>query len=200
MEILINPNVSYVLLVLGFLIAVLALLSPGTGILEISALFVLVLSAYGIANLPVQGWALALLIIGIIPFVVALRQRKGSRIILLVMSVLAFLVGSTFLFQGKGWIPAVSPVLVLILSPLTIGFTWFMATKSLEAITARPSFDLNQLIGMTGQASSDIRGQGTVYVNGEEWSALSKTFIPAGSSIRVIRRSGLALEVEALKQ
>ena len=87
-------------------------------------------------------------------------------------------------------------MLVLLLAPLAVGGTWWIATKSLEAITTRPVFDLDRLVGMTGQASSDIRGRGTVYVNGEEWTALSKSFIPAGSPIRVVRRSGLALEVE----
>ena len=38
MEFLINPNISYVLLILGFVTAILALFSPGTGVLELGAL------------------------------------------------------------------------------------------------------------------------------------------------------------------
>jgi membrane-bound serine protease (ClpP class) len=52
---------------------------------------------------------------------------------------------------------------------------------------------------MTGQATSDIHGQGTVYVNGEEWTAISSRFIAAGTPIRVLGRRGLALEVEPLE-
>jgi membrane-bound serine protease (ClpP class) len=86
--------------------------------------------------------------------------------------------------------------LILILSAISLGLTYFMASKTIEASNAKPAFDLNRLVGMTGQASSDIQGQGTVYVNGEEWSASSAKFIPEGSRVRVIKRNGLSLEVE----
>lgn len=196
MNVLIDPNVAYVLLILGFLTAVLALFSPGTGVLEVIALFVLALAGYEIANLNINLWALMLMAAGIVPFLAALRAPREARPTLIAAAAMAFVVGSTFLFRGESWMPVVSPVLVLLLAPLAIGGTWWLATKSLEAITARPVFDLDRLVGLTGQASSDIRGKGTVYVNGEEWTALSKSFIPAGSPIRVVRRSGLALEVE----
>lgn len=199
MNVLIDPNVAYVLLILGFLTAVLALFSPGTGVLEVVALFVLALAGYEIANLNINLWALILMAAGAVPFLAALRARREARPPLIAAAALAFVVGSTFLFRGESWLPVVSPVLVLLLAPLAVGGTWWLATKSLEAITARPVFDLDRLVGMTGQASSDIRGKGTVYVNGEEWTALSKSFIPAGSPIRVVRRSGLALEVEIAK-
>jgi membrane-bound serine protease (ClpP class) len=197
MEFLINPNVSYVLLILGFLIAILALFAPGTGFLEIAALFALLLAGYGIANVPVNAWAFAIMVVSFLPFGLAFRQQGRLRVVLLVGSVLLFSIGSTLLFPWTGWQPAVSPVLVLLLAVLSLGFAFLIGIKSVEAISARPSFDLDRLVGMTGQASSDIRGEGTVYVNGEEWSAHSRVFIPAGSAVRVLRREGLVLEVEA---
>lgn len=199
MEFLIDANISYVLLVLGFLIAVLALFSPGTGFLEVGALFALVLAGYGIVNLPVNVWALAILGFSLIPFALAVRTRKGrNRLLFLGGSVLAFLIGSALLYPWNGIQPGVSPVLIVLLSVLALGMAWLMATKSVEAIEARPNFDLDRLVGMTGEANSDIRREGTVYVNGETWSAHSKSFIPAGSGVRVVRREGFSLEVEPL--
>lgn len=197
MEFLINPNVSYVLLILGFLIAILALFAPGTGFLEITAVFMLLLAGYGIVNMPVNAWAFVIIIVSLVPFGLAFRQPRKLRIIFLVGSMLLFSIGSTLVFPWTGWQPAVSPVLVLLLAVLSIGFVYLIGVKSVEAISARPTFDLDRLVGMTGQASSDIRGEGTVYVNGEEWSARSRGFIPAGSSVRVLKREGLVLEVEA---
>lgn len=199
MEFLINPNVSYVLLILGFMIAVLALFSPGTGFLEIAALFALVLAGYGIANLSVNTWALAILGFSLVPFIIALLQPGKRRQIFLVAAVVAFLAGSALLFPWQGWQPGVSPVLILLLSAFSLGLSWLMATKSVEAMTARPVFDLTRLVGMTGQASGDIRGEGAVYINGENWTARSKAFIPAGSTVRVVRREGLILDVEAFQ-
>jgi membrane-bound serine protease (ClpP class) len=201
MEFLINPNVSYVLLVLGVMTAALALFAPGTGLLEAGALIVLVLAGYGIANLPVNGWGVIIILIGAAPFSLGLAPylARKDRVRLLVVATLLFLIGSAFLYRGESWLPAVSPILMAILWPIALGLTWFVAEKGMEASAYRPVFNPDQLVGMTGQASSDIRGRGTVYVNGEEWSAISNTFIPAGSAVCVLRRSGLTLEVDLVK-
>ncbi|MCX8025764.1 MAG: hypothetical protein N3A60_11225, partial [Thermanaerothrix sp.] len=73
---LIDPNVAYFLLVVGLVLGVLALFSPGTGILEIGALFALVLAGLGIARLSINAWALALLVVGVVPFLMALRFSR----------------------------------------------------------------------------------------------------------------------------
>jgi membrane-bound serine protease (ClpP class) len=186
MEFLINPNVSYVLLVLGLLTVGLALLAPGTGLLEAGALIILVLAGYGIINLPVNGWALLIIIAGVIPLGLglALHLPRRGRIRLLLLSVLIFLIGSMLLFRGEGWLPAVNPILLLIIWPVTLGLTWLIAEKGLEAADSRPVFDLDRLVGMTGQASTDIRGQGTVYVNGEEWTAIAIRLYPPAAKSR----------------
>jgi membrane protein implicated in regulation of membrane protease activity len=56
------------------------------------------------------------------------------------------------------------------------------------------------VIGMTGVIEKDLAPLGTVYVGGESWSA---KLIGAGSSsrgsrVKVVRRDGLILMVEAL--
>ncbi len=203
MEFLVNPNVSYVLLVLGFLTAILALFSPGTGFLELGAITALVLAGYGAANLPINEWAFVLMAVALIPFilsVIEIRRAVRPRVLLLTISTLVFLLGATLLFWGKSWLPAVNPILIILLIPSTLGLTWVIGQKTIEAARSRPAFDLDRIIGMTGRASSDIREQGTVYVNGEEWTAHSPHFIPAGSPIRVLARDGLALEVEPVKR
>lgn len=196
MEILINPNVSYVLLVLGFMTAVLALFSPGTGILELGALGALLLAGYGIANLPINTWAFAVMILGIAPFAVAILRPKKGRSILVVIATLVFLLGAALLYRGETWLPAANPFVMILLSLIVLGTIWIMAAKGMEAASFQPAFDPDRLIGMTGQVSSDIRGEGTVYVNGEEWTAHSRVFIPSGKMVRVLQRDGLTIEVE----
>ena len=198
MEFLIDANISYVLLVLGFLISILALFSPGTGFMEVGALFALVLAGYGILNLQVNTWALAILGLSLVPFGLAVAAKGRNRLLFISASVLAFLVGSALLFPWNGMQPSVNPILIGLLSVLALGLAWLTATKSVEAMVTQPSFDLNRLIGMTGEASSDIHGEGTVYVNGETWSARSSKFITAGSAVRVLSREGFTLVVEAV--
>lgn len=199
MEILINPNVSYVLLILGFLTAVLALFSPGTGFLEIGALFALALAGYGIANLPVNAWAFVFVALAVVAFCLVLVLPPRLKASVMTVCAVGFMAGATLLFRSQtSWLPAVNPVVILLFAPTTPVLTWFLSKKIAESAAARPAFDPERLIGMTGKASTDIRGQGTVYVNGEEWSALSQAYVPAGSPVRVVKRQGLALEVEPI--
>ena len=163
-ELLLNPNVAYLLLVSGFMLAILALLSPGTGLLEVGSLFVLVLAGWGIYNSEINLWALGLLLLGVFPFLLAVR--KSGQMWLLAISVLALVVGSAFLFRGEGWQPAVHPVLAGMVSILSAGFIWVMARKTLEAEFSQPTHDLGLLISQTGEAKSHIHLEGTVQVAG----------------------------------
>jgi membrane-bound ClpP family serine protease len=197
MQILLDPNVAYLLLASGMIVVILALLSPGTGLLEVLALFSLVLAGYSIANLPVNGWALLVLLFGVFPFLLALR--KSGRAIFLAVMILAFIVGSLFLFPGEVWYqPAVNPLLAVVVSILGGGFLWLAANKILEAEMRRPTHDLQALVGALGEAKTSIHPKGSVQVNGELWSASSQTPIPAGAQVRVIGRDGFVLEVEAV--
>jgi membrane-bound serine protease (ClpP class) len=201
MEFFINANVGYVMLVIGLMIAVLALFSPGTGLLEVGALFTLVLASYVIFNLPVNWWALVILALSFVPFIMAIRTRtQKNKIIYLAVSFLTLLLGSAFLFDPITRWPAVHPFLILFISAGVTAINWFFVTRTVEAIRRPKSFDQDRLIGMVGHVTSDIRGEGSVYVNGENWTAVANTFIPAGSEVQVSRREGLTLEVEPVKK
>ncbi len=193
-NILLNPNLAYLFLVAGFSLAVLAILSPGTGVLEIAAFFSLLLAGYGIYNLPINYWALAILLLGLLSFIWAVR--RAGRLIYLVVSILALVIGSAYFFRGETiWRAAVNPVLAAVTSILAGGFFWIVASKTLEAGASPPSFDLNKLIGETGEAKTDILHEGSAQVLGELWAVRSTHFIPAGSIVRVVARDGFILDV-----
>ncbi|HEY9089464.1 MAG TPA: NfeD family protein [Anaerolineaceae bacterium] len=196
MDILLNPNVAYLLLVGGFLLAILALFSPGTGLLELGALFSLLLAGYSIYNLPINFWALALLIVGVIPFVIAVQRWK--RWPFLLVSMAALIVGSVFLFRVESGV-AVHPALAGLVSVLAVGLLWLVGRKGLEAVV-RPSDTLARLMGMQGEARTAIYREGAVYVNGEIWTARSSAAISPGTLVRVIGRDGLVLVVEPAAQ
>ncbi len=196
MNIVIDPNLAYVLLVSGFVLAVLALFTPGTGLLEIGALFALVVAGFGVATLPTNWWALLVLLVGVIAFLLAVRRSR--QWIYLALSLLALIVGSIFLFRSEEGSPGVHPALAVLLSASAFGIMWIVARRSLEAARMRPSIDLSTLIGKVGEAHTDVHGDGSVYVGGEEWTAHSEEFIPKGAAVRVIGREGLVLQVEAV--
>lgn len=195
MEILVDPNVAYLLLVVGIVLAIMALFAPGTGVLEVGALFVLFLAGWEISQQAINLWALVVLVLGVIPFIVAVRKSRNRAF--LVVALVAFVLGSAYLFQGATWWqPGVNPILAVIASLIASGYLWIATTKVLETEKLKPRHDLSKLIGEDGEAKTDIYTEGSVQIGSELWSARSNAPIPSGSKIRVVKREGFILEVE----
>jgi membrane-bound serine protease (ClpP class) len=92
----------------------------------------------------------------------------------------------------------VHPLLAAVVSLALGGFFWIAARKVLEAELVRPRHDLSALIGMLGEAKSDILQEGSVYVSGELWTARSDTPIADGAPVQVVGREGFVLVVKPL--
>jgi membrane-bound serine protease (ClpP class) len=194
MDFLLDPNIAYLILLGGVLLAMLSLASPGTGLFEIGAFFCIALAGYAIYNLSFNWWALLLLGLSIVPFVYAIQ--KPRRELYLALSILLLIVGSVFMFPRTADQEIVNPFVAILASGLVAGFLWIAVRKSVEATSAKPAHDLAGLVGQLGEARTKINEEGSVLVAGELWSARSENPIPAGSSIRVLRREGFILIVE----
>lgn len=194
MDILLNPNVAYLILLGGVLLGLMAIVTPGTGLFEVGAFFCLALAGYAVYNLSFNLWALVVLVLSILPFFYAIQKPK--RELYLGLSIFLLVIGSVFLFAVDGWKPAVNPFVAFLSSILLAVFLWIVVRKSVQAASARPAHDLNGLVGAIGETRSQVYEEGSVYVAGEMWSAKSGQPIPAGSLVRVIRREGFVLVVE----
>jgi len=200
MDTLINPNFGYLLLMAGVVLAVTAVITPGTGLFELGALFTLLATGWFIYNLPVNYWALIILVTGAVLFIVAIllkyRARDKRLDYLLAASLVIILVGTAFVFRGESWLPGVHPLLILFVSILVGGYLWIAARKTLEAAAATPVQSLERLVGMVGEAKTEVFNEGSVQVAGELWSARCQAPIPAGSRVRVVGREGFILDIE----
>lgn len=196
MDFLFDPNVAYLFLIGGVLLAMLALATPGTGLFEIGAFFAIALAGYAIYNLSFNWWALFIIMLSIIPFIYALQKPKREPF--LILSILLLIAGSVFMFPRMTDQAGVNPLVAIMASALVAGFLWIAAQKSVEASIARPSHDLGGLVGQIGEAKTKIFDEGSVQVGGELWSAKSDEPIPTGSPVRVVQREGFVLIVEKM--
>jgi membrane-bound serine protease (ClpP class) len=194
MSFLLDPNVAYLFVIGGVLLVMLAIATPGTGLMEIAALVCIVLAGYAGYNLSFNAWALLLLALSIVPFVYALQKPK--RELYLGVSILLLIAGSVFIFPRTANGSTVNPLVAVLASILVASFLWLAARKAVEAAGMRPSHNLDELVGKIGEARTKVEDEGSVQVNGELWSARSEKTIPAGSLIRVLRREGFVLIVE----
>jgi membrane-bound serine protease (ClpP class) len=172
-------------------------------VLEVGALFVLFLAGWVISQVSqttaINWWAMGLLIIGVIPFILAMR--KSRNLIFLAIALVAFVIGSAYMFHSESlWPPVVNPVLAVVASVLASGYLWIAATKVLETEKLRPRHDLAKLIGDVGEARTDIHSEGSVQLGSELWSARSDVPIPSGSKVKVLKREGFILDVELIPE
>ena len=194
MDFLLDPNIAYLFLLGGIVLAMMALVTPGTGIFEIGAFFCMALAGYAIYNLSFNWWALLLVGLSLVPFVYAIQKPKRESY--LALSLLLLVIGSVFMFPRTEEQAFVNPLVAILGSGLVVSFMWVAVQKSLAAARMRPTHSLDGLVGQIGEAKTRVDEEGSVQVDGELWSARSEKSIPAGSMIRVIRREGFVLIVE----
>ncbi len=156
MNFLLDPNVAYLFVIGGVLLAMLALAAPGTGLLEIAAFFCIALAGYAVYNLSFNWWALLLLALSIVPFVYALRKPK--RELYLALAILLLIAGSVFMFQRTAEGNMVNPLVAIAASVLVAGFLWIAVRKSVQAAAAKPLHDPDGLVGRVGEARTKVRG------------------------------------------
>lgn len=198
----IPPTLAYLVLMGSIFLSLLALLAPGTGMLELAALLGWIFTGYAVYQLGITLWALFLLLLSVFPFFYALRQSGWKRRVLLGCALLGMGVGSAFLFpnpEGKAWSPAVDPWIVSVVVLFFVFASWFAAQKIRQALIQRPAHTLDTLIGEVGETRTRVYHEGTIYVRSELWSARSQKPIPAGRPVRIIGREGFVLLVEELE-
>jgi membrane-bound serine protease (ClpP class) len=191
------PNLIYLLLMAGLWFAALAVVSPGTGLLELLAL--VSLAAVGLATsiLPLNIWAVVMLIAGGILFVISLQRERPE--VWLSASALVLSLGSVFMFEVEDGLIAVHPLVALVVSVLTLGYFWFAIRKAVVAQQANPSIDPARVIDQIGEVRTKLDPIGSVYVLGELWTARAEKPIEPGAEVKVVGREGLMLVVESME-
>jgi membrane-bound serine protease (ClpP class) len=191
------PNLIYLLLMAGVWLAAMALASPGTGLLEVAAIAVLVAAGIGTLRLPIALWALLIIALGAAAFGAALRTRRAQ--IWLVFSALLLSTGSAFLFGMQAGRPTVHPLLAATVSVMTVGFFRLAVGRGILSQRVRPQHDPDAVLGQVGEARTTLDPLGSVYVGGELWSARCEAPVAAGAAVRVRGREGLVLIVEPVR-
>lgn len=188
------PNLVYLVLVAGLWLVALALVAPGTGLLEMIAALTLVLAGLGMISLTLSPWALLVLLVGGVLFGLSLWRRH--EVIWLALSGIALTLGSAFLFVSENGGPAVHPLVAGLASALTLGYFWLAIRKVMASARARLAHDPSAVKGMVGETRTPLDPLGSVYVGGELWTARAEAPVAEGKRVRVVDRDGLILTVE----
>ncbi len=187
-----SPSVAYLLLVVGLGLLLFEFFTAGVGVAGVVGAISLVLGGYGVAELPRAGWALALLIGGVVA--VAVDVQTGIPRAWSIIGTTMFTIGSVFLFTE--FRPTWIALLVGIIGMAVVVFSGMPAMVRTRFAT--PTIGREQLVGELGTAIEGVEPEGTVQVLGGLWRARTNraTPIPTGGRVRVLSIDGLVLEVE----
>ncbi len=194
LSVLSNPNLSYILILIGIWGIIFEFKSPGSIYPGAIGIFSLLIASYSLQMLPVNYVGLALIITAIILFILEIFIQ--SYALLTIGGIICFALGSLMLIDSPEGIVKISTELIIfatITTALLFGILiWFgiKAQKSKKAPIAEEMTSLN------GVAISDfINGKGKVHVNGEIWIAYSTDDIKNNDEIVVEKVKGLQLVV-----
>jgi len=198
-----DPNVAFLLLIVGIVGVTAELYHPGSFVPGIVGTISLVLAMVALGNLPTNWGAAALIGVSLVLFLLELHLTSHG--ILGAGAVIAFLLGGYLLFRPiapGSWFSesvAVNPWLLL---GMSAGFAAFFLVALRAGLRARqlPVFDpLTRLPGTLGIASSQLAPKGTVRVLRETWSAVCQGEpIEPGEEVEVVAREGLTLHVRRM--
>ena len=190
-----NPNVAYILLMLGIYGLILEFYHPGTGVPGVTGVICLLLAAYALQMLPVSYAGLALLLFGVALMVAEIVTPTVG--VLGVGGVIAFVVGSIILFDSDlpGYrvsMPIIAAAAAASAGVFFVGLNAAMRARRLKVSTGREA-----MIGATAVALEDFAERGNVRAFSEDWLAQSPRPVRKGDKLRITGVEGLVLRVEA---
>ncbi len=194
-----DPDLAYILLMLGLLGLVFELFNPGVIFPGIIGVISLVLAFYALNTLPVNYAGLALIIFGVI--LLLLEIKIVSHGMLAIGGIAALGIGSLMLISpGSGLeVVRISRTLIISTVAITAGFFLFVIGMGLKAQRGKPVTGMKAMVGETAEAFDMLNPSGRVLLQGEIWNAVSLSgMINKGEKLRVTEVKNLTLYVEHL--
>lgn len=192
-----NPNIAYILMMLGMYGLIFELSSPGLILPGVVGSICLILAFYSFQTLPVNYAGVLLILLALILFVI--ETQVPSFGLLAVGGLVAMVLGSLMLIRSD--IPTMRVSLAVILPTAAITAAFFIGIVGL-ALTAhkrKPVSGADEMIGMQGRVQAEINPTGQILIHGELWKAESPERINEGDSVRVTKVEGLKLHVKKVQ-
>jgi membrane-bound serine protease (ClpP class) len=193
LSLLANPNVAYLLLMLGFYGIFFELSNPGSVLPGVVGAIFLILAFYSMQQLPLNAAGLLMVAVGLILFILEIKVTSYG--LLTIGGIAATVLGAVMLFDSPE--PALRVSLRFVI-PFTIATALLFATGiglAVRTMRKPPTTGREGMVGWRGRARTLIDPEGTVEVRGELWRARANESIEEGAPVEVTGAEGLVLRV-----
>jgi membrane-bound serine protease (ClpP class) len=195
LQLLVNPTIAYLLLLVGIVGIAIEIFSPGVIIPGTLGAVCFLLGAYGTAQLPVTAAGITLLVIGIAMIIA--EAHLPTHGIVGAVGVVALAASGLLLFNTDSSTFEVSAPVVIAFAVLLGGGLAFAISKAVAARRAPVATGREEMVGATGDVRVPLAPVGQVYVRGALWRATLADDAPAEDAERVAQR-GVRVAVEAV--
>jgi membrane-bound serine protease (ClpP class) len=195
LNVITDPNVAYVLMMLGMLGLFFELSNPGVILPGVVGGISLILAFFAFQSLPINYAGLLLILFGIVLLIAEIKVVSHG--VLAVGGMVAMALGSLMLFDAPEVGFRVSWRVIVPTVGATAGVFLFVIAAGVRALAARSPVGGPALVGETGIARVVLSPEGQVLVHGELWRAVARGApLAEGAKIRVVGVNGLTLTVE----
>ncbi|MEA2016558.1 MAG: nodulation protein NfeD [Actinomycetota bacterium] len=197
---IVNPNIAYLLFIIGIFGLIYEFSQPGLGISGAVGILFIILGLYSFSILPINYAGLALIILAIILFIIDIIIGSGG--ILSIAGVASLVIGSFLLINTGASYLKITRSLILSASLVVSGFIIIVIRAAYRAHQLKPATGKEEITGKTAVVCQDLNPGGMVKVSGEIWKAVSINGkkIKKGRKVRIISLEGLTLMVNLLNK
>jgi len=194
LSIISNPNIAYILLMLGIYGLFFELANPGVILPGVIGGICIILAFFALQMLPINYAGVALILLGIILFIAEVKITSYGM--LSVAGVISLLLGSVMLIDSPAEFLQISFVrFILPVVVVSAAFFLFALIMVVRAHRRRPTTGKEGLIGRIGVATVDLKPEGVVEIRGELWNAVADEQIKAGEKVQVKEMDGMKVKV-----
>lgn len=194
LQLLVNPNLAYIFLVLGVLGLIFELSNPGAIVPGVFGSILLLLSLYAFSLLPTNWSGIVLLFLGFLFLVLDILVTPGIGV-LTAGGALALLLGSVMVFAPQGAIRIPLGLIAAVVGSV-VAFFAFALAMAFRVRRKKITTGLESMVGKVGVAREDFSFEGFVVVDGELWWARTQTPLRKGEKVVVLRKEGTMLIVD----
>lgn len=188
-----NPNVAYVLMLLGAIGLYFELSNPGVLLPGVIGGISLILAFFAIQALPFNYAGFLLILLGLTLFIAEIKIVSHGM--LTIAGMISMVLGSLMLFESGASYMRVSWEVILVTVVATAAFFSVIVAKVVTAHRRRAITGREGLNNLVGVAQTRLDPDGKVFVRGEYWDAWSEEPIDAGSQVTVLNVDGMRLNV-----
>jgi len=183
LDIITNPNVAYILLMLGIYGLLLEFYNPGSILPGVIGGISLILGLYSMQTLPVNYAGLLLIIFAVILFLLEIKVPSFG--LLTIGGVTSLVLGTIMLFDSSLPFLRVSWQVLISVTGFTVLFFVYAIGMALRAQQKQPATGAEGIIGEEGIVLKTIEPRGMIIIHGEYWQAESETRIEKGRKVKV---------------